>query len=381
LFYKSISILALIFLFSETILADEIKELQMLHLKTGVHQGSPYNSRLEPVEHIGSKTPLVGCVPLSIARILAYYTERNDISDYQNFIEDIHINSRSYIEYKADATYVTNNNVGKVTYNEGYSVNDLDFLFFKSGSSGTWRERVSKTYIWIKDKIDRNIPVIAVSRKGGHAFVIDGYKKVDPSGYPKEDLYFHVLLGLRYSDGSVNDNEWVQADQYFFKSHTNSEFFNDFWEDDVYFYTINHRSSINRSFSLKASELNNNGFYAINTKHKWGSGDIQNFKRYQHSEQAAVMKKDYSSYSYIVKGDIWRKYVGSDGMSHGAGGATGKLGYPISEEYNSRFWGYDVRRQDFVGGSIVWIRNGKFFGWTRAQDYNGHLIAQWSKRE
>lgn len=136
----------------------------------------------------------------------------------------------------------------------------------------------------------------------------------------------------------------------------------------------------NSSFSQKITKLKNMGYISLNTKHEWGNGVIQDFKHHQHG-QAAIMQQNNSNNAYIVLGDIWRKYTGTDGMNYGLDGANGALGYPISSEYKYTLWNtYTTQRQDFERGYIVWIREGQFFGYTQGFDYNNQSISQWSKR-
>jgi len=81
----------------------------------------------------------------------------------------------------------------------------------------------------------------------------------------------------------------------------------------------------------------------INTVHRWGNGDTQDFDGGS-GGKGALMLRDGTGTAYWVHGAIWSRYEVE-------GGAQGNLGYPISDEYQ---WGSN-RRSDFEGGYIYWV--------------------------
>lgn len=80
--------------------------------------------------------------------------------------------------------------------------------------------------------------------------------------------------------------------------------------------------------------------------HTWGNGEVQDFEL-KNTWHAGIMRKQGSSAVFVVKGSLWKAYVGTAGN-----GATSYLGYPKGDEYE---WTNPAtkkkyQRQDFDGG-------------------------------
>ena len=98
--------------------------------------------------------------------------------------------------------------------------------------------------------------------------------------------------------------------------------------------------------------------YPTNDVHPWGNGDIQDFKL-KSGWQSGIMRKKGSSAVFVVKGNLWKAYVGTSGN-----GATSYLGYPKGDEYE---WVNPTNkkkytRQDFDGGWLWMDRTTSAYG-------------------
>lgn len=86
--------------------------------------------------------------------------------------------------------------------------------------------------------------------------------------------------------------------------------------------------------------------YPYNDDHRWGYGSIQDFDGGQLGH-AALMYGDRVGRTHLVFGGIWAAY-------RSLGGADGRLGHPVSDEYA---W-YGEVHQGFEGGWIQWTPSG-----------------------
>lgn len=187
-------------------------ECKSLSMSKGLHQHNPYNNLLtefivnDNYRDTGKRItspPLVGCVPLSISRSWAFLNKKESTFKIQRKIATLHQNSSEYIYFTSNGTWVENiSDVRKIIANSG-----LISIFRPISTEIDKRKRISNFYIWIKEKIDSNMPVIAGSSIGSHAFLIDGYKKENPV-FGSEDLYIHALIGHLSTD-----DIWIQIDK------------------------------------------------------------------------------------------------------------------------------------------------------------------------
>jgi hypothetical protein len=67
--------------------------------------------------------------------------------------------------------------------------------------------------------------------------------------------------------------------------------------------------------------------YPTREVHKWGKGNIQDFET-KSGWHGAIMNKDNTTDLFVVKGNIWKAYVATDGV-----GANSYLGYPTGNEF------------------------------------------------
>ena len=206
------------------------------------HQESPYNDNLESCNHynyleayLGSYTPVVGCIPLAISRIMRYHEfpasfSWNNMPDNtpqttttKNFIKDVFDNVKSY----ANA-----NNYRFRCYLDEYDGKStvVDRLFpiglfmrseygFASGSDNSYS--VSSYTAMKRDMIDHSLPCIISGRTSsdldsgfGHAWICDGYhyhfehwydQNNNPIGV--ENTYIHYLWG----DTTTNYDGWYSS--------------------------------------------------------------------------------------------------------------------------------------------------------------------------
>jgi hypothetical protein len=86
--------------------------------------------------------------------------------------------------------------------------------------------------------------------------------------------------------------------------------------------------------------------YPYNDDHRWGPGWTQDFDGGQ-LRWSVLMHGDRVGHTYLVFGGIWAAY-------RSLGGADGRLGYPVSDEYP---W-YGEVHQGFEGGWIQWTPGG-----------------------
>ncbi|MDQ3110755.1 MAG: hypothetical protein M3R17_12750 [Bacteroidota bacterium] len=89
--------------------------------------------------------------------------------------------------------------------------------------------------------------------------------------------------------------------------------------------------------------------YPQSEVHGWGSGQIIDFET-KGGAASGIMKENNNSNVYLVKGLIWKAYVGTSGN-----GATSYLGYPTGDEYLWKdgflgLFGTEYHRQNFRGG-------------------------------
>ena len=90
--------------------------------------------------------------------------------------------------------------------------------------------------------------------------------------------------------------------------------------------------------------------------HRWGGGYIQDFEggTEGNAGPGGIMLRDDTSTAYWVHGGVWQKYV-----SPGVGGATGFLGYPLTDEQEADISpnGTTGIVTEFEGGRIPWHRD------------------------
>lgn len=92
--------------------------------------------------------------------------------------------------------------------------------------------------------------------------------------------------------------------------------------------------------------------------HTWGNGEIQDFEL-KNTWHAGLMRKKGSSTIFVVKGNLWKAYIGTAGN-----GATSYLGYPKGDEYE---WTNPAtkkkyQRQDFDGGWLWMNKTDSTYG-------------------
>jgi hypothetical protein len=227
-------------------------EEKTLGLPVGLHQGAPYNSMLPTVTFVDTSsrgTPLVGCVPLSLARVMFYKWEVDPITNPQFYtvLKAMHQNSADVLIFESDSTGVTPSDVndGIINKRNGFERQD-NYQMPTISTVSSQRQRISDLYIWVRDKIKQGKPVIAVSYSGGHAFVIDGYKTINPY-FGSEDLYLHVLWG--WDPESAGDAQWVQIDKdaglgswLEFANARVKKYFSDFSLSKANFFTLKERT-------------------------------------------------------------------------------------------------------------------------------------------
>ena len=164
------------------------------------HQKSPYNDSLDVCAHYygnddfaGYYKPVVGCVPLAIARILRYHHYSNSFSwnsmpdntataATKSFIKDVHESVKSFAQnndYGFSYTYFNNsqNPLGfGVEY--GFPIGDI-FTSQYGYASGYDRAYSTSSYSAMRrDLIDHSLPCIIVGQSlynEIHAWICDGY--------------------------------------------------------------------------------------------------------------------------------------------------------------------------------------------------------------
>ncbi len=223
-----------------------------LNLPEGLQQDTPYNSMLPTVTFQDTNTqgtPYIGCVPLALSRAMFYAWNINPVTreeEFKTINRAIHQNSSDLITYKTTGTGVnTRTGSTEEVLNRNGFILENKYRMPSATTEDDKRQRISDLYIYVRDKIKNSTPVIMASL-GKHAFVIDGYKTINPA-LGKEDLYLHVLWGWGTTDG-----QWIQIDKdagwgswIEFADDRVQKYFKDFSFDDAILFTIKERVDYN----------------------------------------------------------------------------------------------------------------------------------------